>query len=250
VVFLHGGPRGDELAFRVLAVLPALLEDTATALVLFDTPVEPGRPLPARVRAALDDEALDLLLLAAPGPSARAQAVAYAALAHPDLGTEYASAVQRNRDHLQRLGHREWKHVLAWVRRSARPAPFTVQLPVQGLRTRGPEALQDLLSGVEAATLPEDRLRTVALSPVPGVRFPAELTPQGELADLRAEAGRGTLAAGRSLDGDDLDLLRALDSSPDVGSALEALAGEGSSAGWLERVRELAGRGLLVQRSR
>jgi SAM-dependent methyltransferase len=248
VVFLHGGPRGDELAFRVLGALPALLEDPGTALVLFDTPLEPSSPLPGRVRAALADDGLGLVLITAPGASAGAQAVAYAALAHPDLGADYAGAVERNRSHLERLGTREWKHVLACVRRAPGQAPFTVQLPVAGLNVRGPEALEALLSGVEAAVLPDEALRTLPLAPLPGLRLPAQLTLDGEVARLEAQPGRGELATAAQLDGDDLALLRALASSREVGSAVRNLAAQDPDTPWLDRVRALAGRGLLVDR--
>ncbi|HZJ52764.1 MAG TPA: methyltransferase [Myxococcaceae bacterium] len=247
VVFLHGGPRGDELSFRVLGALSALLEDSGTALVLFDTPLEPASPLVTRVRGALGDDGLSLLLLAAPAASAGAQAVAYAALAHPGLGPAYEAAVERNRAYLEALGHREWKHVLACVRRSPGRAPFTVQLPVAGLQTRGPEALEALLSGIDAAALPDDALRTVPLGPLPGLRLPAQLTLDGEVAHLEAQPGRGELATACQLDGDDLDLLRSLSASPDVGAALAALTAQPATP-WMDRVRELAGRGLLVDR--
>ncbi|HEY1905493.1 MAG TPA: methyltransferase [Myxococcaceae bacterium] len=248
VVFLHGGPRGDELAFRVLAALPALLEDPGTALVLFDTPLEPASPLLARVRSALADDRLGLVLLAAPAASAGAQAVAYAALAHPELGPAYAAAVERNRDHLETLGHREWKHVLACVRRAPARDPFTVQLPVAGLHSRGPEALEALLSGIEAAVLPDEALRAVPLAPLPGLRLPAQLTLDGEVARLEAQPGRGELASASVLDGDDLALLRALAASTEVGSAVQGLSAEDPDTPWLDRVRALAGRGLLVDR--
>ena len=248
VVFLHGGPRGDELAFRVLAALPRLLEETGTALVLFDTPLEPSSPLPARVRSALADDALGLVLLAAPAASAGAQAVAYAALAHPELGPAYAAAVERNRAYLEVLGHREWKHVLACVRRAPARAPFTVQLPVAGLQTRGPGALEALLSGIEAAVLPDEALRAVPLAPLPGLRLPAQLTLDGEVAHLEAQPGRGELATACALGGDDLDLLRALSASEDVGAALDLLSGEAPGTQWMDRLRALAGRGLLVDR--
>ena len=247
VVFLHGGPRGDELAFRVLTALPALLEDPGTALVLFDTPLEPAVPLPARVRRALADDRLGLLLLAAPGPSAGAQAVAYAALAHPGLGPAYEAAVERNRAYLEVLGHREWTHLLARVSRSAAP-PFTAQLPVTGLRTRGPEALEALVSAIEAAALPDAAFRAVPLVPLPNLRLPGQLTVEGEVAGLEAHPGQGELATACPVDGDDLDLLRALTASPDVGSAVEGLTRDALDTAWLDRVRELAGRGLLVDR--
>ena len=246
VVFLHGGARGDELSFRVLGALPALLDDAGTALVLFDAPLEPASPLPARVRGALADDRLGVLLLVAPGASAGAQAVAYAALADPGLGPDYGRAVERNRAHLEALGAREWKHVLACVRRT--PVAFTVQLPISGLHGRGPEALEALLSGIDAAVLPDAQLRTVPLAPLPGIRLPAQVTLEGEVAHLEAQPGPGELAAACPLDGDDLSLLRELAAAPDVGTALAAVSAEDPGPAWMDRIRALAGRGLLVDR--
>jgi hypothetical protein len=84
--------------------------------------------------------------------------------------------------------------------------------------------------------------------PTPGLRLPAQITLDGEVAHLEAQPGRGELATPCPLDGDDLSLLRELSASPDVGSALDALSAEAPGMALLERVRELAGRGLLVDR--
>src|SRR5262249_50036450 len=134
------------------------------------------------------------------------------------------------------------------VRRSRRAPPFTVQLPVAGLQTRGPEALEALLSGIDAAVLPDETLRSVPLVPTPGLRLPAQLTLDGEVAHLEAQPGRGGLPSPCPVDGDVLSLLRVLSASPDVASALQALSTDASGTPLLERVRELAGRGLLVDR--
>src|SRR5262249_1680979 len=107
VTFLHGGARGDELAFRLLGEVPSLLDEDGTALVLFDAPREAGRPVAERVRRAVG-ERVDAVLLASPGPSLNAQAVAYAALKDPTLGKQYADAVERNRAHLLQLGLSDW----------------------------------------------------------------------------------------------------------------------------------------------
>ncbi len=182
-----------------------------TALVLFDTPLEPSSPLPARVRGALADDGLELLLLAAPGASAGAQAVAYAALAHPDLGPDYARAVERNRAHLEALGSREWKHVLACVRRSPGGAPFTVQLPVTGLLTRGPAALEALLSGIDAATLPEDGATHCAAHAAAGAPAPRRAHPRGR--------GRAPRGAARRAETSPQPVPSAATTSPSSGSS-------------------------------
>src|SRR5262245_48205913 len=148
VTFLHGGARGDELAFRLLEQVPALLSEDGTALVLFDTPADPVRPLAERIRRAVG-ERVDAVLLASPGHSINAQAVAYAALEDPGLGSAYAEAVERNRAHLERLGLSDWTHLLLVLRATTRQRNgFTAQLPVPALRQTGPMALVSLLAAL------------------------------------------------------------------------------------------------------
>src|SRR5262249_46858157 len=78
VTYLHGGPLGDALALRALGGAPGLLAEGGRALFLFDVPVLREQPLHARIREALGDAPVDLLLLTSPGPSPDLQAVAYA----------------------------------------------------------------------------------------------------------------------------------------------------------------------------
>ena len=246
VTFLHGGPRGDELAFRLLAQIPPLLADEGTALVLFDTPTQASPPLATSVRAAVGDE-LDLLLLAAPGPSANAQAVAYAALEDSTLGLRYAEAVERNRDYLQRNGLLEWTHLLCVLRKTRRRhGGFTAQLPVSFLRQGGPGALVTVLSGIEVATLPDEELLSASLSVHPGVPIGGQFHVQSGSWGAAARQGRGAFASTCRLSSEDLDLLVGLCISPSVREALDRCAPEDSRAGRLARIRELASRGIVV----
>lgn len=247
VTFLHGGARGDELTFRLLRELPPLLAPDGLGLVMFDTPLEREAPVVSRVREAVAAPGLDVVVLAAPGASAGAQAVAYAALEDPTLGDRYAEAVARNRMHLESLGTREWVRALAVVRPARLPdSPLTVQLPVEGLRT-APDALETLLGGLELAALSDDALRRAAVRPLAALQLQGEVTLGGDLVALEARPPRGSLAAGCGLDGDALALLGALEEAPDVARALSALP-EPRSGTWLTRIRELASRGLLVRR--
>ena len=247
VTFLHGGARGDELTFRLFRELPPLLAPDGLGLVMFDTPLERDAPVVSRVRAALAAPDLDVIVLAAPGASAGAQAVAYAALEDPSLGDRYAEAVTRNRAHLESLGTREWVRALAVVRPARlQGSPLTVQLPVDRLRA-APDALEQLLGGLELAALPDDALRPAVVRPLPALQLQGEVTLGGDLVALEARPARGSLAAGCALDGDALALLGALEDAPDVAHALSALP-EPRSGSWLARIRELASRGLLVRR--
>src|SRR5262249_8194914 len=64
--FLHGGPRGDELPARVLGEVPGHLRPGGRAVVLVEWPLVDDRPLEERVREALGDADVSLLLLRFP----------------------------------------------------------------------------------------------------------------------------------------------------------------------------------------
>jgi SAM-dependent methyltransferase len=259
VTFLHGGRRGDELAFRLLGRIPALLAPGGTALLLFDTPVDPLAPLPGRIRATLGDAPIDVVVLAAPALGAGAQAVGYAALEVPELGPRYAEAVQRYRGHLAQLGLSEWSHALVTLRTDPRfPAGgrYTVQLPVKTLSHGGPEALEMLLASLELATLPDSELLQA------GVRF----QQYGRLVEEQARPGaepvrrvaihRGAFGTDRALTDAGLALLVALEEVPDVARAVARYAELCGTEPAQVRdtvlgfVREGLGRGLLVPRER
>jgi SAM-dependent methyltransferase len=245
VTFLHGGERGDELALRLLGQVGELLADQGLGLVLFDSPTQPRNPLAQRLRAAVGDP-LDLLILAAPGASANAQAVAYAALEDPELGARYRASVERNRDHLERLGLREWTHVLAVLGRNHRDENGrTVQIPVSSLRQGGPSALVHLLAAIETASLPDEALLSSTLRLHPCVRIAGELSIEDQGWMLSAHPGRGALATACRLSTTDLDLFQALEGAPDVAHALSDHDAESGPAR-LARVRELVGRGVLI----
>ncbi len=173
--YLHGGARGDELALRFAAACPDLLAPGGRAVLLFDAPAG-SPPIHQRVRVAVGDgTAIDVAVLAAPGPSPDLQAVAYAALAEPSLGAGYDAAVRRYRDHLERMGGRGATRALAVLSRPDRPGPGrTVELPVPSLAGVDLETLDRWLSGLALAGAPDAELLAARVRPVPGARLREE----------------------------------------------------------------------------
>jgi SAM-dependent methyltransferase len=247
VIFLHGGARGDELAFRLLGEIPDLLAPEGTALVLFDTPTRPGHPLAERVRRCVGDS-LDVVLLASPGASAHSQAVAYAALEDPQLGRGYAEAVERNRSHLEELQLVDWSHLLVVLRsHPVRTEGFTAQLPVPVLRQGGPAALVSLLSSLETALLDDAGLLATRLVLHPRVVVSGVLNARDGSWTVGARGGAGAFATTCSLGPEDVQLFRALEDTADLGQALRQLGDGGvDEERRLARVRELVGRGILI----
>ena len=104
--FVHGGPRGDELALRSMAGAPSRLTPRGRAVLLADWPVLDGDPLDARVRAALGDAAADAFVLQSPPKNLDEYCTSVAAAEHPRLDEAFARAAFAQRDHFDRLGVR------------------------------------------------------------------------------------------------------------------------------------------------
>jgi SAM-dependent methyltransferase len=257
ITFLHGGLRGDELAFRLLERIPTLLGIDGTALILFDAPVERGKPLSDRIRSAVGDAQVNALVLAAPALSPGAQAVGYAALEVPDLGPRYGEALRRYRGHLAALGIRDWSHALV-VLRTDREMPaggrYTAQLPVRSLLQGGPEALVTLLGALEVASLGDLPLLKLAVGLNPRATLVEERAGLDAELVRRVSFGLGAYGTEQVLTDAGLALLEVLESVADVAGAVSRYAQlcdadpaevQGTVIGF---VREGLGRGLLVPR--
>ncbi len=255
-VYLHGGARGDELALRFAAAIPELLAEGGRALLHFDAPAGPPA-LHRRIREALGDAPVDLAVLAAPGPSADLQAVAYAALAAPALGERYAAAVRRYRDHLEALGAKGATRALAVLSRSDAPGGRrTIELPVPSLAGVASEALDAWLAGLDLAGAPDEALLAAAVRPAPGARLREERPLAEDEPRWALTFERPGVATDRELSPAGAALVDALAASPDVAAAAVRFAeacGEPPDAvrrTVLDFVREGLGRGILAKHPR
>jgi SAM-dependent methyltransferase len=253
-VYLHGGARGDELAVRFAAALPAALAPGGRAVLLYDAPAT-GRPLHETLRAALGEAPADLVVLAAPGPSADLQAVAYAAVEDPALGLGYGEALRRYRDHLEALGGTTFTRALVILRASDRPAGrFTIELPLAGLAGLGPATIDRYLAALDLAGAPDAALLAARVRAAPELRIreerragPSDAPPA---LSVRFEPGwigtdRQISAAGAFL----LDALSAAASVEEAAARFAETVGEEAAAARpkvLAFVREGLSRGLLA----
>ena len=252
VTYLHGGPRGDELAFRFVAAFPAALAPRGRGLLLFDSP-PPSAPLQARLRSSLGDAAVDLVLLLAPGPSADLQAVGYASVEDPALGDRYRAALGRYRDHLERFGTEAFSRVLV-ILQASEGGRLDAQLPVGGLGQLDAQRLDRLLAGLALAGADEARLLATRVALAPGGRL-VEERAAGHLAGepLRAvRFDKGALALDREISEAGSVLFALLESAATVRQATARFA-EASGADEiairrtvLDFVREGLSRALLV----
>jgi SAM-dependent methyltransferase len=252
-VYLHGGARGDELALRFAAAFPAALAPGGRAALLYDAPAG-GPRLHEALRAAMGDAAADLVVLAAPGPSADLEAVAYAALAHRSLGGAYADAVGRLRSHLEALGAASFTRALAILRASDRPGGrLTVELPVPSLSGLGTAAVDRYLAALDLASAPDAALLRARVRPAPEARLREERTPGArEAAVISVRFEPGYLGAERQVSEGGAFLLEALCGATSIEHAVAGFARAADAADAkarrtvLDFVREGLSRGMLV----
>jgi SAM-dependent methyltransferase len=157
--FLFGGPRGDEVAMRMLGGLRDHLAPGGLAFFMVEWPVvEADPPIDERVVAALASPELTLLLLQSPRGNLEEHCARYASIAHPSLGEDYERAAMRRRDHFERMNIRALQPSVAVVRRGAASLAWGSVVDVGNTPMSRPKveamlAARDLLGRGEDAVL-------------------------------------------------------------------------------------------------
>ncbi len=101
--FLYGGSRGDELPLALIGSLAPHVGERGRAVLLVEWPVG-TEPVAARIRRALGENGLDLLVLEAPHVSADQHATEYAASMTSVLDEAFARDATMRREHFEREG--------------------------------------------------------------------------------------------------------------------------------------------------
>jgi len=149
VLYLHGGPRGDELALALLAQAPRYLSRTGLAVVLSDFPVL-DEPLARRLRACLPDTGL-MLLHAEQAVAAATHVTLYGCASTRGAARE-SLALHR---HLQALGVNEIQHAVVVLHRGGGTLTVTVENALWGgLQRSDIDRLLAERSSLEQPTVP------------------------------------------------------------------------------------------------
>lgn len=171
-VFAHGGPRGDELATRLLSEIPGLLNEGGSARVLVQSAVPAEAPLHQRVRAALGDHSLSALVAVSASMGVEAYSVGYAAVADASLGDAWRETALRYRAHLRAMRIESFQLGLVSVR--ADGLGFTATLPVSGLRGVDAQAIDALTLALALAARPDRELLDASVRGAEGVAWVEE----------------------------------------------------------------------------
>jgi SAM-dependent methyltransferase len=251
--FLHGGLRGDELPARVLGDLPGHLRPGGRAVVLVEWPLDEGRPLEERVRQALGDADVSVLLLRFPATDLDDYCARYAAAAEPGLGTRFERRARRLRAHLERLSVRGLRLTLNVVRRNdGRPSwSATVDVPRSSVRHVTAARIDALIAANDLLAGPDERLLDSTLRVVDGVLAAEHPVGEPKAETLRLRPGSESLVAEMELNGDAARLLVLVHGSANVREAATAFATarglgpDGALAGILDGVKDALRRGVL-----
>lgn len=248
--YLYGGRRGDELPIRLLAQLPAHLATGGRAVLLIEWMLTDDVQVEQRVREAVGDRAISILILRFPTQVSLGPYCAhYAAFFHPRLGPKYESMVMRMRDQLERLGVRGFQPTLI-VLQQATDSPAWISTvdassasAVTSERVDGLVAIRDLLAQDDETLLMQ------------ALRVPSDLILNQERrvhghheAKNRLRQDDRPLFAEMDVNSAALALLQEVDTSPTLRDAVRILRGrtEGlSEEAVLQGVRDALQRGLL-----
>jgi SAM-dependent methyltransferase len=230
VTFLHGGPTGEEVGLRLLAVLPSVMGASARAMVLMEAVSRPDEPLHARMRAAMGDAPIDVLVLAAPGAPPALQVIAYATLEVPEGGPAYQAAARRYLQQLDRLSAADFQLGLIVMR--SRPdgdsgrRKLAATVPVAALGRGDGAALERLLGGVDLAAQDDATLEQQGVTTSSFIRWIEERPcPDAQVEPTRSVRFRlGSFGSDLDLSQQRYAMAAVLDQAPTIHAATAAYA--------------------------
>ena len=101
--FVHGGTRGDELPLRLLGGASSHITSGGRALVIADWPLVEGDEVHARVRSAIGDAPVNLIVMQSPSKNIDDYCALHAAVEHRELGEGFALDAISQREHFEKL---------------------------------------------------------------------------------------------------------------------------------------------------
>ena len=239
-VFLAGGARGDELALRLFSQIGDAMSAEGRALVLVDWPLVSGDAIDARVRRAIPEVDLNLLLLQSPARNLEDYCTLHAVGRHPTLGVEFAHAAVAMRDHLEAMGITGLALTLHVLTRAAAPPGWTSIVSTHHFidAPPTPAAIDRALSARALLAKGERSLRAAVL------RIPATRTemPRGDLEQVVVHLPNDRLVPPVVLPSRTWEVARTVNAAPSVGAAL---AGEKDALSFLRDVERALLAGVL-----
>ena len=225
VMFLHGGERGDELPYRVLAGVPDVLAPGGHGFVEFQAWGTPDEVW-AEVRGRLANRGCDVVLAGKAFDDLDSRAVTNAFMHYPEMGDGFDEVVVRYRDHLERMGA-HFTGALLYMRRRADDTREPWAVMIGGVRLPGDWAtLERYVRSVDVLDDGPDALTAAKVSPLPGSKLVVE-APLGEgTPEYSLHLPPEAFAEDRGLPAEAAQLVDRLARCPTAGDAIAAFAGD------------------------
>ena len=170
--YAHGGPRGDEVALRILAGLDVVLAPGGGALLRFDANGTLDDVV-SRVRGSLATD-LDLGVFGFRAPRADVIALGYAVLADSTLDRTYRAEVTSYSRHMAALGLDHFTGTITAVHRATDERPPVTVSAAGRSAPRWPH-IRARLAAERLAAAPDQTLMAATLTSLPGARLAVEL---------------------------------------------------------------------------
>lgn len=170
--YVHGGPKGDELALRILGGLGGALAPGGCALLRFDAPGALDDVV-ARIRDAVP-ETFDLGVFGFTTVGPDLIALGYAVLADPGLGDRYKDEVAQYQRHMADQGLDHFTGTMTVVQRPLEERP-AVTLAVAGRAVPLWPYITVRLAAERLAHAPDPAVLSARLAPLPEAQLAAEL---------------------------------------------------------------------------
>jgi methylase of polypeptide subunit release factors len=190
--YLHGGARGDELALRLLAGLPARLVQGGRGVLLAMWPEVAGEGLAARVVRALGAEGLGVTIFQGPRFELDDWCTSCAAREHPTLGADFDASVIALREHLGGLNVQGFCLAAIVVERTLDTCSWATTLPGVALALLDSTHVEAALRSQRLAAGPDSRLLAARLVAPAGAVFLRD-APNRVLARYAADSPWPTL---------------------------------------------------------
>lgn len=175
--YLHGG---DAVTLRMLSAAGGALDVGGVCVARFDAAVT-REPLVRRVREALGDEGLDVVLLTGKGVPPDVLSIAYASAADPGLGPAFRERARMYRDHLAAMGVTELSSTVARVSRPrGRSQGFAAALVARSVARVDHATLEGAWAGFDALTRGPKGMLDARLALPPGASLSRTVTLAGD----------------------------------------------------------------------
>jgi SAM-dependent methyltransferase len=257
IAHLHGGARGDELAFEMLHETPTHLATGGRAVFAVDWPEIEGEPsLVSRLRARIDPD-VDLLVLLPPPATPEEHCANHAAAVALDASPRWAALVRAWRAHLHQLGVRAVRPSLTVLQRrpSAAGAAFTASIEIGPLGWVQPSsarigrllAARALLAGSDDELL----LTSLRIPPKTSIVAERDAADPGAVPRFHARFSPRAMLPPLGLNDESVTLAQLVHQTGSIGEALAfyqrtlSVDGPAARAKLLPHAREALERGLL-----